>query len=84
MNCKHALALFTIRRLCRLDYTLRLTQPTQHPAPACRLNHGDGVAANSPCYSYPPKVSDKARRRRQYAFVRRGDATQYEVFGGWL
>ena len=35
-------------------------------------------------YSHPPKVSDKARRRRQYAFVRRGDATQYEVFGGWL
>ncbi len=23
-------------------------------------------------YSHPPKVSDKARRRRQYAFVRRG------------
>ena len=35
-------------------------------------------------YSHPPKVSDKARRRRQYAFVRRGDATQYEAFGGWL
>ena len=35
-------------------------------------------------YSHPPKVSDKARRRRQYAVVRRGDATQYEAFGGWL
>ena len=35
-------------------------------------------------YSRPPKVSDKARRRRQYAVVRRGDATQYETFGGWL
>ena len=35
-------------------------------------------------YSHPPKVSDKARRRRQYAFVRRGDATPYEAFGGWL
>jgi len=23
-------------------------------------------------YSHPPKVSDKARRRRQYAVVRRG------------
>ena len=34
-------------------------------------------------YSHPPKVSDKARRRRQYAVVRRGDATQYEAFGGW-
>ena len=33
-------------------------------------------------YSHPPKVSDKARRRRQYAVVRRGDATQYEAFGG--
>ena len=35
-------------------------------------------------YSHPPKVSDKARRRRQYAVVRRGDATPYEAFGGWL
>ena len=35
-------------------------------------------------YSHPPKVSDKARRRRQYAVVRRGDATQYEAFGGCL
>ena len=35
-------------------------------------------------YSHPPKVSDKARRRRQYAAVRRSDATQYEAFGGWL
>ena len=34
--------------------------------------------------SHPPKVSDKARCRRQYAVVRRGDATQYETFGGWL
>ena len=35
-------------------------------------------------YSHPPKVSDKARRRRQYAVVRRGDATPYEAFGGRL
>ena len=35
-------------------------------------------------YSDTPKVSDKARRRRQYAFVRRGDATPYEAFGGLL
>ena len=34
--------------------------------------------------SLPPKVSDKASRRRQYAFVRRGDATPYEAFGGRL
>ena len=30
-------------------------------------------------YSHPPKVSDKARRRRQYAVVRRGDATLYRA-----
>jgi len=35
-------------------------------------------------YSHPPKVPDKACRRRQYVFVRRGDATPYEAFGGWL
>ena len=35
-------------------------------------------------YSHPPKVSDKARCRRQYAVVRRDNATQYEAFGGWL
>ena len=45
-----------------------------------------GALGSLPCamYSHPPKVSDKARRRRQYAFVRRGDATPYEAFGGWL
>ena len=35
-------------------------------------------------YSDTPKVSDKARCRRQYAFVRRGSATPYEAFGGLL
>ena len=43
--------------------------------------YGAGVRED---YSHPPKVSDKACRRRQYAFVRRGDATPYEAFGGWL
>ena len=46
-----------------------------------RVVRSGGMVAT---YSHPPKVSDKARRRRQYAFVRRGDATQYEAFGGWL
>ena len=44
---------------------------------------GDTAQAQQ-CYSHPPKVSNKARRRRQYAVVRRGDATPYEAFGGWL
>ena len=35
-------------------------------------------------YSDTPKASDKARRRRQYAVVRRGGATPYEAFGGLL
>ena len=35
-------------------------------------------------YGDTPKASDKARRRRQYAFVRRGGATPYEALGGWL
>ena len=35
-------------------------------------------------YSDTPKVSDKARCRRQYAVVRRGSATPYEAFGGLL
>ncbi|WP_314887090.1 hypothetical protein, partial [Cardiobacterium hominis] len=35
-------------------------------------------------YSHTPKDSDKARRRRQYAVVRRGGATPYEAFGGLL
>ena len=38
---------------------------------------------NSP-YSDTPKASDKVHRLRQYAFVRRGDATPYEAFGGLL
>ena len=33
-------------------------------------------------YSDTPKVSDKARCRRQCTFVRQGSATQYEAFGG--
>ena len=32
-------------------------------------------------YSDTPKASDKARRWRQYAVVRRSDATPYEAFG---
>ena len=32
-----------------------------------------GDAEKDESYSHPPKVSDKARRRRQYAVVRRGD-----------
>ena len=48
---------------------------------ALDLQQGGWIQA---AYSHPPKVSDKARRRRQYAVVRRGDATQYEAFGGWL
>ena len=44
----------------------------------------DGFGWFLDVYSHPPKVSDKARRRRQYAVVRRGDATPYEAFGGWL
>ena len=51
---------------------------------AQRQNHLHTPKRPTCMYSHPPKVSDKARRRRQYAVVRRGDATQYEAFGGWL
>lgn len=42
------------------------------------------VNISVPDYSDTPKVLDKARCRKQYAFVRRGGATQYGAFGGWL
>ena len=42
------------------------------------------VGVGRKIYSDTPKASDKAHRRRQYAFVRRGDATPYEAFGGLL
>ena len=44
------------------------------------LKYRDGSSE----YGDTPKASDKARRRRQYAFVRRGGATPYEALGGWL
>ena len=49
-----------------------------------KLEYSKVGADNNGEYSHPPKVSDKARCRRQYAVVRRDNATQYEAFGGWL
>ena len=65
------------------DYWLRRAAEQEHGDAqiALALRYYDNLAAAK--YSHPPKVSDKARCRRQYVVVRRGDATQYEAFGGW-
>ena len=48
--------------LCHYPLRLHFRHP---PALICDTN---GLSV----YSHPPKISDKARRRRQYAVVRRG------------